>query len=121
MVNSPTSGKPRSAAVPAPVIYTASKPTASAILACSALRTKGATSIGPPCNLCRSVVVIFIGVSLLRPNGPPHWQLVAKGNRGPPPALSLTLSHFVACQHWLRSCTSPYRFSAHPVPRGAPL
>jgi hypothetical protein len=54
MVNSPTSGKPRSAAVPAPVIYTAGKTTASAILACMALRINGATTIGPACNSCRS-------------------------------------------------------------------
>src|ERR671924_264918 len=65
MVNSPTSGKPRSAAVPAPVIYTAGKPTASAILACMALRINGATTIGPACNSCRRLVVVFIGISLL--------------------------------------------------------
>src|SRR5207247_1286215 len=34
---------------------------------------------------------------------------------------TLTVAHFVARQHWLRSCTAPHRFSAHPVPRGAPL
>src|SRR5262245_63835698 len=65
MVNSPTSGKPRSAAVPAPVIYTADKPTASAILACIAFRMNGATTMGPVCNSCRSVLVVFIGEDLL--------------------------------------------------------
>ena len=59
MVSSPTSGKPRSAAVPEPVIYTALKPTDSAILACSALRTKGAVTMLPEANICRSLVVVF--------------------------------------------------------------
>src|SRR6266536_1216352 len=67
MVNSPTSGKPRSAAVPAPVIYTAGKPTASAILACMAFRIKGATTIGPVCKSWRSLAVVFIDMCLLHP------------------------------------------------------
>src|SRR5437867_4427024 len=35
--------------------------------------------------------------------------------------VSINLSHFVARQHWLRSCTAPQRFKAHLVQRGEPL
>src|SRR5919106_3611270 len=62
LVSSPTSGKPRSAAVPVPAIWTAGQSTASPILACMALRINGATIIGPACNICRHLVVNLIGV-----------------------------------------------------------
>src|SRR2546422_2340734 len=85
MVNSPTSGKPRSAAVPAPVIYTAGKPTASAILACMALRINGATTMGPVCSSCRRLVVVFISVSLLHQVDAHTHREAHEGRFGPLP------------------------------------
>src|SRR5215813_12545447 len=38
------------------------------------------------------------------------WQTLLK--------RSLNFSQFVAHKHWLRSCTSPRRFRAHPAKRG---
>ena len=74
MVNSPTSGKPLSAAVPEPVMYTASNPTDSAILACIALRMNGAVIICPEASICRSLVVDFI-------SNPPLYQPSDFGNQ----------------------------------------
>ena len=59
IVNKPTSGNPRSAEVPDPVIYTALKPTDSAILACSAFIMKGATTIGPDPSISLNLAVVF--------------------------------------------------------------
>jgi hypothetical protein len=46
-------------------MYTAGKPTVSAILACMALRINGATIMGPVCNSCRSLAVVLMSVYLL--------------------------------------------------------
>ena len=56
-VSRPTSEKPCSAEVSDPVMYTALKPTDSAILAWRAFKQKGATTIPSVFSIARSLVV----------------------------------------------------------------
>src|SRR5271157_5649467 len=54
IVRSPRSGYPRAAAVPKPLMYTASKPAAAASFACRQSNTNGATIISGPASKARS-------------------------------------------------------------------